>query len=80
MESLECPKTEKCPIFNGILKGTTYTEVYKKQFCLAGEAGRNKCKRFLVATKVGKCPPNILPNSMKSVDEIIEEMKKNGDI
>jgi hypothetical protein len=78
MEANLCPKTPGCPIFNGILKGTEYTEVYKKQYCEAGEEGRKRCRRFQVAALAGKCPPNILPNSSKTVDEIIAEMKKAG--
>jgi hypothetical protein len=78
MQTYLCPKTPACPIFNGILKGTEYTEVYKKQYCEAGEAGRNNCRRFQVASVAGKCPPNILPNSSKTVEVIITEMKKAG--
>lgn len=78
MEANLCPKTPGCPIFNGILKGTEYTEVYKKQYCEAGEVGRERCRRFQVAKLTGKCPPNILPNSTKTADEIITEMKKAG--
>lgn len=78
MEPMLCPKTPACPIFNGILKGTEFTEVYKKQYCEAGEAGRKRCRRFQVAGIIGKCPPNVLPNSSKTADQIIEEMKKNG--
>jgi hypothetical protein len=80
METQICPKTPKCPIFNGILQGTQYTETYKNLYCEAGETGRNKCMRFLVSQKVGKCPENVLPNSTKSIDEIIEEMRKKGEI
>lgn len=78
MESMECPKTPKCPIFNGVLKGTQYTETYKNLYCLAGADGRSKCRRFQVAEQCGMCPPDILPNSIKSVEEIIESMKKAG--
>jgi hypothetical protein len=78
MESMLCPKTSACPIFNGILKGTEYTEVYKKQYCEAGEEGRKRCRRFQVAALIGKCPPKVLPNSSKTVDEIVMEMKKAG--
>jgi hypothetical protein len=78
MEPALCPKTPKCPIFNGILKGTEFTETYKKLYCEAGEEGRLKCRRFQVAEKVGVCPPNILPNSSKSMDEIIQNMKEQG--
>jgi len=78
MESVTCPKTPVCPIFNGILKGTEYTDVYVKLYCEAGEEGRKRCRRFQVATAVGKCPPNVLPNSTKTVEEIIIDMKKAG--
>ena len=80
MEPNNCPKTPACPIFNGILKGTEYTEVYQKQYCLAGEVGRQKCRRYQVASVTGKCPPNILPNSIKTAEQIIDEMKKAGTI
>jgi hypothetical protein len=78
MEAAICPKTPKCPIFNGVLKGTEYTETYKKLYCEAGEDGRNRCRRYQVAQKVGVCPPDILPNSSKSIDEIIAKMKAQG--
>jgi len=75
-----CPRTEKCPIFSGILKGTEYTETYKKLYCLNGEEGRNKCKRYLVFKIISKCLDNLLPNSSKSIEEIIELMKIKGEI
>ncbi|MBN1951298.1 MAG: hypothetical protein JW801_08835 [Bacteroidales bacterium] len=78
MDAKICPKTPKCPIFNGILKGTEFTETYLKLYCEAGEAGRNRCRRYQVAEKVGMCPPDILPNSSKSVEEIINSMKSAG--
>ena len=78
MEDTLCPKTPKCPIFNGILKGTEFTDTYKELYCEAGEEGRNRCRRYQVALKVGMCPPDILPNSSKTVEEIIEMMKKQG--
>jgi hypothetical protein len=52
--------------------------VYKKQYCEAGEEGRKRCRRFQVATIVGKCPPGILPNATKTAEEIIADMKIKG--
>ncbi len=80
MEDQLCPKTPKCPIFLGILKGTEFTETYKKLYCENGIEGRTNCRRYQVAEKVGKCPENILPNSARSVEEIITMMKANGEI
>jgi hypothetical protein len=78
MEPNVCPKTPGCPIFNGILKGTQFTEVYQSQYCLAGEEGRKRCRRFQVAAIIGKCPPNVLPNAIKTAEAIVEEMRKAG--
>lgn len=75
-----CPKTPKCPIFNGILKGTEFTDTYKQLYCEAGQEGRDRCKRFQVALRTGKCPDNILPNASRTVEEIIQMMKERGEI
>ncbi|HBH48168.1 MAG TPA: hypothetical protein DDX98_05985 [Bacteroidales bacterium] len=80
METAICPNTPKCPIFNGILEGTQYTSTYKRLYCEAGKAGREKCMRYKVATAVGKCPPKVLPNSTKSMEEIISDMRAAGEI
>lgn len=76
MDKKICPKVFNCNIFQGILKDSEYTKVYKKLYCEAGEEARKRCRRFQVATIMGYCPPNILPNSTKTVDEIVAEMKE----
>ncbi len=74
MNNQVCENHEKCPIFSGALKGKEMTgQSYRKQFCEAGMDGKNKCKRYMVKQKVGSCPPNLLPNSLKSVEQIINE-------
>jgi hypothetical protein len=78
MEEQLCPNTPKCPIFSGILKGTEYTETYKRLYCEGGVDGRERCRRFQVSQLTGMCPPEILPNSSKTVEEIIQKMKKDG--
>ena len=74
METL-CKNYEKCPIYNGILQDHNATAaIYRQNFCEAGEAGWLKCKRYLVKEKTGTCPSNLLPNSPKSVDDILKSM------
>jgi hypothetical protein len=74
MESV-CKNYEKCPIYTGILVNKEVTaKSYRMQYCEAGEDGWLKCKRFLVKEKTGKCPPDLLPNSFKTIDEIIATM------
>jgi len=71
MESI-CKNFEKCPIYSGILEGKAITaKGYKVQYCEAGEKGWNLCKRYQVKERIGKVPPDLLPNSNKSIDDII---------
>lgn len=70
-----CKNYEKCPIYSGVLQGKEMTsKIYREKYCEGGSEGWNLCKRYLVKEKSGKCPQNTLPNSTKSVDEIIAEL------
>jgi hypothetical protein len=74
METI-CKNYEKCPIYSGVLEGKDLTaKGYRKQYCEAGVEGWQSCKRYLIKEKTGKCPPNLLPNSIKTLDEIIASM------
>jgi hypothetical protein len=67
-----CMNYQKCPIYNDILKDLQFTSsAYRQMYCNAGTAGWNKCKRYQVKQKTGKCPEKLLPNSLKTVEEII---------
>ena len=69
-----CPSAEKCPIFNGILKDKVITtKVYKSQYCENGEEGRESCRRWQFKQKYWKVPDNLLPNSIKTIEEIYKE-------
>lgn len=70
-----CKNYEKCPIYSGILKDKTTTAAgYRRQFCDAGQSGWTKCKRYQVKEATGTCPANLLPNSFKSLEDIIASM------
>ncbi len=74
----QCPKIEKCPLFNDkILKREESAEVYKNLFCRNGEKF-TECKRYQVSEKVGKCADFVMPNSSMTVDEIIQKMKEKA--
>lgn len=75
MDENTCKNYEKCPIFNGTLQGMEVTaKTYRKQYCDAGLASYSKCKRYIVKEQTGQCPPNLLPNSLKTVEDIIKLM------
>jgi hypothetical protein len=66
-----CPSSELCPIFNGILSEKAFTaKSYRLLFCEAGEEKWTTCKRFMTKQHYGKCPPDLLPNSSKTIEEI----------
>lgn len=69
-----CPSADGCPIFQGILKNKEFTtQLYKKEYCEAGEPGREKCRRWQCKQKYGMVPDKLLPNSFKTLDQIGHE-------
>lgn len=76
MEIQLCKNYEKCPIFNGILGGKEATiNSYKKSYCTnPSPSGWVSCKRYMIKEIAGKVPQELLPNSSKSVEEIISNM------
>ena len=69
-----CQNYEKCPIYSGVLKDMSFTSgAYKQTYCDAGSQGWNQCKRYQVKARTGKCPPDLLPNSKKTVEEIAKQ-------
>jgi len=70
-----CIKSEKCPIYAGILESKEIlVETYKSLYCENGKPGHENCKRYQVSLVAGTCPPDILPNNDLSVDTIIRLM------
>ena len=70
-----CPKVEKCPIFvNNVLTIENAAVAYKSLYCQAGETKFSTCKRFIVSNTIGSCPPDVLPNSSRTIEEIIEKV------
>ena len=68
-----CENYKKCPIYTGVLKSNEMaSSAYKRQYCENIPEGRDNCKRYIVKQKTGSCPPNILPNASRSVEELIE--------
>ena len=71
-----CFRSTKCPIYSGILESNEILiRTFKELYCDNGEEGRKICKRDQVASIMGFCPPDILPNSDLSVDTIIRLME-----
>jgi hypothetical protein len=67
----KCPNLEKCPIYTGILQGKAMTsKAYIQYYCDTPTEAFKTCKRYIVKEQTGKCPPDLLPNSILSVEEI----------
>ena len=70
-----CPKTEKCPLFQGeMLASKKAQEIYMRIFCTAGEVGMSRCKRFQLVKEGHKPSDDLMPNDDRSVEEIIKDM------
>lgn len=75
MEKEFCPKVEKCPIFlNNVLTSGNAAVAYKKLYCEAGAGKYQTCMRYKVSQIAGKCPPNLLPNSNKRIEDVLASM------
>jgi hypothetical protein len=73
-EEKACKNSSKCPIYSGVLKGMNFTTAaYKEKYCDGGSDGWSRCRRYQVKERTGKCPENILPNSLKTVEDIIRQ-------
>ena len=74
--SVLCPKTPKCPLFEGsLLKRAESAESYKNLYC---KGKYPECKRYIVSEKVSRSADFVMPNSSMTIDQIIERMKKEG--
>ena len=75
-ESKICERSVNCPIFTGVLEeNKVLIQTYKNLYCHAGTTGRKKCKRFQVYMRIDTCPPELLPNSQLTVDDILKRME-----
>lgn len=71
-----CPKTEKCPLFNGLLTEKPETaNIYRESYCTAGEKMYESCKRYIVSELIGSCPDFVMPNSSLTPEDIAEKAK-----
>lgn len=72
-----CFRSAKCPIYTGVLDSKdVLIKTYKNLYCVKGKAGHEKCKRYQVAAIAGSSPPDLLPNSPLSVEEIVMRMEQ----
>ena len=75
MDDKLCPKTEKCPLFQGeMLASKKAQEIYMNLYCKGGEEGRMNCKRYLVAIKNLKPPIDLMPNDERDINELINKL------
>ena len=74
MSDKNCPKTEKCPLFQGdMLASKKAQEIYMKLYCTNGEVGRNRCKRFQVVQLGFKPADHIMPNDDRDAQQIVDD-------
>ena len=71
-----CQNAPTCVLYTGMLAGKeAFTDFYKSTYCNTEEKTHKTCKRFIVKSIYGKCPPDLLPNSSLSIEQIAEKYK-----
>jgi hypothetical protein len=72
-----CPKTEKCPLFQGdMLVSEVAQQIYKEYYCTKEEVWKNKCVRYKLSILFnGPVSVEVLPNDKRDFDELIERYK-----
>ncbi len=69
-----CKHHRACPVYSGNLRDISMTpNAFRQLYCDNGIGGWGRCKRFQVDAKIGKVPERLLPNSLKTVAEIIRQ-------
>lgn len=71
----ECPNIPKCQVINEkeFVSNEQIKQKYISHYCTAGKANFSKCKRFQTKQTLGFCPDFVFPDSIYSIDEIIEK-------
>lgn len=72
-----CENLSKCVYGSQVFKGNEQViEIYKILYCEAGDSKITACKRYQVIRAAGYCPSYVLPNSMSSIESILEKMRQ----
>lgn len=73
-----CPKTEKCPLFQGqILVSSVAQEIYMDLYCTKGVKGRSRCMRYNLseALKI-PVPVDVMPNDKRNFEDLLQRLRK----
>lgn len=69
-----CPNATTCVLYTGMLAGKDmFIDFYKSTYCNTDETVYKTCKRYIIKDIYGKCPPDLLPNSSLSTEQIAEK-------
>ena len=83
MSSHFCPNVSNCPVYQGkpindVELSSHSLELYKRNYCSAGEDRYIFCKRFEAMSALNMTIPDmIMPNSQRSVEEIRNMIEKH---
>ena len=69
-----CPKTDKCPLFKGdMLASEKAQEIYMRLYCISGEIGQSRCKRFQIVKEGYRPADTVMPNDERTTQQIIDD-------
>lgn len=78
MTDPDCPNMLSCKLVldTGFIADTSLRERYIKLYCTKGGLRYSTCKRFITKEKIHFCPDFVMPDTIFTVDEIIERFEE----
>lgn len=75
MEASRCPNFKVCRLvtIEGFFGDDTKRKDYIDKWCTTGEKNWSACKRYLTKKELDFCPDFVLPDTVLSIDEIIDK-------
>ncbi|MFH2096711.1 MAG: hypothetical protein ABIJ16_13460 [Bacteroidota bacterium] len=73
-----CPNFENCKLVkvDGFVSDSLKLEFYLLMYCKSSDFNWNNCKRYLTKKRWHLCPDFVMPDTMLSVEEIIDKYEE----
>lgn len=78
MEDLHCPDYNICRLVHttSIVSDSQRKLFYLHAYCIRGDEAWSSCKRYIAKNTLNFCPDFVLPDSLLSPSEVIDEFDR----
>lgn len=80
MKEIICPNTEVCKLViqKDFIHDETRRLKYINKYCEGKLNKWNKCTRYIVKNEINFCPDFVMPDSVMTSDEVIDQFDKQN--